>query len=79
MILREGGGKCDAEDYRDTLQYIAGVSTQLGAYVNDLLFLARTELSDSPMDWDLAWDRLDLAELVACGFLRNKYTQNSCP
>ena len=64
VILREG--KCDAADYRDTLQYIAGVSTQLGAYVNDLLFLARTELSDSPMDWDLAWEKLDLAELVSC-------------
>jgi signal transduction histidine kinase len=66
VILREGDGKCDADDYRETLQYIAGLSTQLGAYVNDLLFLARTELSDSPMDWDLAWEKLDLAELVAC-------------
>ena len=48
------------------MQYIAGLSTQLGTYVNDLLFLARTELSGNPFDWDLAWDRLDLAERVAC-------------
>ena len=66
VILRESEGKCDAGEYRDTLQYIAGLSTQLGTYVNDLLFLARTELSGNPFDWDLAWDRLDLAELVAC-------------
>jgi len=66
VILRENEGECDAGEYRDTLQYIAGLSTQLGTYVNDLLFLARTELSGNPFDWDLAWDRLDLAERVAC-------------
>ena len=54
VILRENEGECDAGEYRDTLQYIAGLSTQLGTYVNDLLFLARTELSGNPFDWDLA-------------------------
>ncbi|MFZ2168408.1 MAG: ATP-binding protein [Methylococcaceae bacterium] len=55
------GSEHDAEDYKDALQRIVELSMQLGKYVNDLLFLARTETANLQFEWD----SLDLAELVA--------------
>jgi two-component system OmpR family sensor kinase len=54
----------DAEEYKDALQRIVELSMQLGKYVNDLLFLARTENANLQFEWD----SLDLAELVASTF-----------
>jgi two-component system OmpR family sensor kinase len=51
----------DAEACKDTLQRIAELSTQMGKYVNDLLFLARAEAANMQFEWG----RLDLNELVA--------------
>lgn len=51
----------DAEEYKDALQRIAELSMQLGKYVNDLLFLARTETANLQFEWD----NVDLAELIA--------------
>ncbi|MDD5267070.1 MAG: ATP-binding protein [Methylococcales bacterium] len=51
----------DAEEYKDALQRIVELSMQLGKYVNDLLFLARTENANLQFEWE----NLDLAELVA--------------
>jgi signal transduction histidine kinase len=50
-----------AEEYKDALQRIAELSMQLGKYVNDLMFLARTETANLQFEWD----SLDLAELLA--------------
>ena len=51
----------NAEEYKDALHRIVELSMQLGKYVNDLLFLARTETANLQFEWD----NLDLAELVA--------------
>jgi two-component system, OmpR family, sensor kinase len=56
------GPERDAEEYKDALQRIVELSMQLGKYVNDLLFLARTETANLQFEWVT----LDLAELVAC-------------
>jgi signal transduction histidine kinase len=55
----------DAEECRETLERIAEMSLQLGTYVDDLLFLARTEIPGTPHR-EIEWQRLDLAGLVAC-------------
>jgi signal transduction histidine kinase len=55
------GRERDAEEYKDALQRIVELSMQLGKYVNDLLFLARTETANLQFEWD----SLDLTELVA--------------
>jgi two-component system OmpR family sensor kinase len=55
------GQERNAEEYKDTLHRIVELSMQLGKYVNDLLFLARTETANLQFEWD----SLDLAELVA--------------
>ncbi|MGR8999436.1 MAG: sensor histidine kinase [Gammaproteobacteria bacterium] len=55
------GPERDAGDYKDALQRIVELSMQLGKYVNDLLFLARTETANLQFEWD----SLDLADLVA--------------
>jgi len=54
------GPEREAEEYKDALQRIVELSMQLGKYVNDLLFLARTETANLQFEWD----SLDLAELV---------------
>ena len=54
----------DAEEYKDTLERIAEMSMQLGTYVDDLLFLARTEIPGTPHR-EIEWERLDLTGLVA--------------
>ena len=56
-------GKVDrnADEYKDALHRIVELSMQLGKYVNDLLFLARTETANLQFEWD----NLDLTELVA--------------
>ena len=51
----------NADEYKDALHRIVELSMQLGKYVNDLLFLARTETANLQFEWD----NLDLAELVA--------------
>ncbi len=56
------GQNRDAEEYKDTLQRIVELSMQLGTYVNDLLFLARTETANLQFEWDHS---LDLTELLA--------------
>lgn len=50
-----------ADEYKDALQRIVELAMQLGKYVNDLLFLARTETANLQFEWD----SLDLADLVA--------------
>ena len=50
----------DAEEYKDALHRIVDLAMQLGKYVNDLLFLARTETANLQFEWE----NLDLAELV---------------
>jgi two-component system OmpR family sensor kinase len=54
------GQERDVEEYKDSLHRIVELSMQLGKYVNDLLFLARTETANLQFEWD----SLDLAELV---------------
>ncbi len=54
------GQERDAGEYKDTLQRIAELAMQLGKYVNDLLFLARTETAN----FQFEWDSVDLTELV---------------
>jgi signal transduction histidine kinase len=54
------GQQRDAEEYKDALQRIVELSMQLGKYVNDLMFLARTETANLQFEWD----SFDLAELV---------------
>ena len=54
------GPEREAEEYKDALQRIVELSMQLGKYVNDLLFLARTETANLQFEWD----NLDLSELV---------------
>ncbi len=54
------GSERDAEEYKDVLQRIVELSMQLGKYVDDLLFLARTETANLQFEWD----NVDLAELV---------------
>ncbi|MEY3289906.1 MAG: hypothetical protein RLZZ419_2148 [Pseudomonadota bacterium] len=56
------GQNRDVEEYKDTLERIVELSMQLGKYVNDLLFLARTETTNLQFEWD---DNLDLTELLA--------------
>lgn len=48
------------EEYRDALQRIVELSSQLGTYVNDLLFIARAENTKIQFDWD----SLNLSDLV---------------
>jgi two-component system OmpR family sensor kinase len=55
------GQERDAGEYKDALQRIVELAMQLGKYVNDLLFLARTESAN----FQFEWDNVDLAELVA--------------
>jgi signal transduction histidine kinase len=55
------GNNRDAEEYREALRRIVELSMQLGKYVNDLLFLARTETANLQFEWAA----VDLAELVA--------------
>jgi signal transduction histidine kinase len=55
------GQERDADEYKDALQRIVELSMQLGKYVNDLMFLARTETANLQFEWD----SLDLSELVA--------------
>lgn len=50
----------DIEEYRETLQRIVQLSSQLGTYVNDLMFLARSESTKMHFEWD----SVDLTELV---------------
>ena len=54
------GSERTAEEYKDTLQRIAELAIQLGKYVNDLLFLARTETANLQFEWDI----LNLTELI---------------
>lgn len=54
------GQTMNAEEYRDTLQRIVELSSQLGTYVNDLLFMARAESTKMHFEWD----KVDLHELV---------------
>jgi len=54
------GQERDVEEYKDSLHRIVELSMQLGKYVNDLLFLARTETTNLQFEWD----SLDLTELV---------------
>jgi signal transduction histidine kinase len=54
------GQERNAEEYKDTLLRIVELSMQLGKYVNDLLFLARTETASLQFEWDT----VDLAEQV---------------
>ncbi|MDD2725125.1 MAG: HAMP domain-containing sensor histidine kinase [Methylovulum sp.] len=49
-----------AEEYKDALQRIVELAMQLGAYVKDLLFLARADTAHLQFEWD----SLDLTELV---------------
>ncbi len=56
------GQERDAEEYKDALLRIVELSMQLGKYVNDLMFLARTETANLQFEWD----SLNLSELVAC-------------
>jgi two-component system, OmpR family, sensor kinase len=51
----------NVEEYKDTLRRIVELSMQLGKYVNDLLFLARSETANLQFEWS----NVDLAELVA--------------
>jgi two-component system OmpR family sensor kinase len=55
------GHERNADEYKDALQRIVELSMQLGKYVNDLIFLARTETANLQFEWD----NLDLSELVA--------------
>ena len=55
------GQERDVEEYKDALQRIVELAMQLGKYVNDLLFVARSETANLQFEWD----SLDLAELVA--------------
>ncbi|MDD5410700.1 MAG: ATP-binding protein, partial [Methylobacter sp.] len=55
------GQQRDAEEYKDALHRIVELSMQLGKYVNDLLFLARTETANLQFEWD----SMNLSELVA--------------
>lgn len=50
----------DTEEYKDALQRIVELAMQLGKYVNDLLFIARSETANLQFEWD----SLDLTELV---------------
>ena len=47
-------------EYKDALQRIVELSRQLGKYVNDLLFLARSETASLQFEWD----KLELTELL---------------
>ena len=55
------GQERDAEEYKDALHRIVELAMQLGKYVNDLLFLARTDTANLQFEWD----SFDLTELVA--------------
>ena len=50
----------DLDEYKDVLVRIVELARQLGKYVNDLLFLARSETAKSEFEWD----KLDLTELL---------------
>jgi signal transduction histidine kinase len=50
----------DAGEYKDALQRIVELAMQLGKYVNDLLFIARTETANLQFEWD----NVNLSELV---------------
>jgi len=56
------GQERSVEEYKDALQRIVELSMQLAKYVNDLLFLARTETTSLQFEWD----NLNLTELLAC-------------
>jgi two-component system, OmpR family, sensor kinase len=55
------GQERNVEEYKDALERIVELSMQLGKYVNDLLFLARTETTNLQFEWD----NFNLADLVA--------------
>ncbi|MDD1612098.1 MAG: HAMP domain-containing histidine kinase, partial [Methylococcaceae bacterium] len=55
------GQERDADEYKDALQRIVELSMQLGKYVNDLMFLARTETANLQFEWE----NMDLSQLVA--------------
>jgi signal transduction histidine kinase len=50
----------NADEYRESLQRIVELSSQLGTYVNDLLFMARAESTKMHFEWD----KVDLNDLV---------------
>jgi two-component system OmpR family sensor kinase len=55
------GQELEADEYKDALHRIVELSMQLGKYVNDLMFLARSETANLQFEWD----SVDLIELVA--------------
>ena len=55
------GPERNTEEYKDALQRIVELAMQLGKYINDLLFIARTETANLQFEWDT----LNLTELVA--------------
>ncbi len=54
------GHERNVEEYKDALQRIVELSSQLGTYVNDLLFIARAENTKLQFEWD----NIDLTDLV---------------
>jgi signal transduction histidine kinase len=54
------GADRHVKEYKEALQRILELSMQLGKYVQDLLFLARTETASLQFEWE----KIDLAELV---------------
>ena len=55
------GEERDVEEYKDTLQRIVDLSMQLGKYVNDLLFLARSDSANLQFEWC----EIDLTDLLS--------------
>ena len=54
------GPELSTGEYRDTLHRIVELAMQLGKYINDLLFIARTENANLQFEWDT----LNIVELV---------------
>jgi signal transduction histidine kinase len=59
VTLRGDGG--DVNEYKDALQRIVELAMQLGKYVDDLLFIARSETAKM----QFAWTVVELSTLVA--------------
>lgn len=57
-------GDHDTSVYKESLGRVVELSTQLGKYVNDLLFLARTDTANLQFEWST----LDWSELVTTTF-----------
>ena len=55
------GPELSTGEYKDTLHRIVELAMQLGKYINDLLFIARTENTNLQFEWDT----FDIVELVA--------------